>query len=292
MKRIWLVFFLFVPVLFLSGCLPKKQMAALQVNSFPVASIFIDGKHVGKTPFVDRQMKPGEINIKLIPESTASALTSWEGKLKLVGGVLTVVSREFAEQEDYTSGDILTLEPMKDKKSASLAVVTSPDGAQVKLNEENRGPTPLVLEKIEEGEYQITLSLTGFKERSFKARAVKGFKLIVSSKLAKEGGPEVSPTPTGPIPTDKITPKPTTTPKTTPSPRPTVPITGASVEIKETETGWLRVRSGPGRSYAEVAKVYPGEKYPLLEEKPDWYKITYQEGKEGWISSQYATKIP
>lgn len=296
MRKIWLVFFLFIPAFFLSGCLPKKQMAALQVNSFPVASIFIDGKHVGKTPFVDREMKPGEITLKLIPESTTSALTSWEGKLKLVGGVLSVVSREFAEQEDYTSGDILTLEPIRDKKNSSLAAVTSPDGATVELDGENRGNTPLVLERINEGEHQISFSLTGFKERILKARAINGFKLIVNSKLAKEGGLEVSPTiaPVSPTPTGKITPpKPTTTPKATPSPRPTVAITGGSVQIKGTPEGWLRVRSNPstGTSSTEITRVNEGEKYPLVEEKSGWYKIVYEEGKEGWISSQYAQKL-
>lgn len=37
--------------------------------------------------------------------------------------------------------------------------------------------------------------------------------------------------------------------------------------IKETGTGWLRVREGSGTIYPEVTKVYPGESYPLLEEK-------------------------
>ena len=292
MRKILVLFFLLISPLFLTGCLPKKKPAALQIDSFPEAAVFIDGKNVGKTPFVDRQMNPGEINVKLIPESTASALTSWEGKLKLISGVLTVVTREFAETDEFSSGDILTLEPSGDKKNASLAVITSPDGATVKLNGENRGPTPLVLDKISEGDYQINLSLPGYLQRNFKAKAIKGFKLIVNSKLAKEGGPEISPTPTVSVPVNLVTPKPTTAIKISPSLKPTVSITGAAVEIQQTETGWLRVRSGPGRSYSEVAKVYPGEKYPLLEEKPDWYKITYEEGKEGWVSSQYAKKIP
>jgi len=291
MRRVLILFSFLIFPLFLTGCLPKKKPAALQIDSFPEASVFIDGKNVGKTPFVDRQMKPGEVNVKLIPESTASALTSWEGKLKLIGGVLTAVTREFAETDEFSSGDILTLEPSGDKKNASLAVITSPDGATVKLNGENRGPTPLVLDKINEGDYQINLSLPGYIPRNLKAKAVKGFKLIVNSKLAKEGGSETNPTPAVSVPS-LVTPKPTTTIKISPSPKPTVSITGGAVEIQQTETGWLRVRSGSGRSYSEVAKVYPGEKYPLLEERPDWYKIAYEEGKEGWISSQYAKKIP
>lgn len=60
--------------------------------------------------------------------------------------------------------------------------------------------------------------------------------------------------------------------------------------IQETETGWLNVRTGPGTNFSVVAKVFPGESYPLLEELTNWYKIEIGEGKEGWISAKYAKK--
>jgi hypothetical protein len=202
--------FSLIPLL-LTGCLPSKQKAALQVITTPESSVFINGKLVGKTPYTDRELNPGEVTLKLIPESTAISLSSWEGRLKLVGGVMSVVSREFAESEESASGDILTLESSKDKKSASLAVVTTPDGAAVKIDGENRGFSPLVLDQITEGEHQITLSLDNYRENTIKAKAINGFKLILNSKLAKETGenPLLSGTPT-PEPTGKA--KETTTP--------------------------------------------------------------------------------
>lgn len=63
-----------------------------------------------------------------------------------------------------------------------------------------------------------------------------------------------------------------------------------SVLIQDTPTGWLNSREGPGTSYPRITRVYPGESYPLLEEKDNWYKIELDEGAEGWITSQYATK--
>ena len=69
--------------------------------------------------------------------------------------------------------------------------------------------------------------------------------------------------------------------------------------IQDTPTGWLNVREGPGTSYARITRVYPGESYPLLEEKDNWYKIALDpegqangagEGTEGWVTSQYVTK--
>lgn len=66
--------------------------------------------------------------------------------------------------------------------------------------------------------------------------------------------------------------------------------TSASISIKETETGWLRVRGGAGTSYQEITRVYPGETYLLLEESSGWYKIKLDEEREGWIAGRYATK--
>ena len=67
----------------------------------------------------------------------------------------------------------------------------------------------------------------------------------------------------------------------------------AKVKIKPNSLGFLRVRSGPGRSNSEVAQVKVGEEFVILEESNGWYKIEYEPGKEGWISgsSQYTEKI-
>jgi len=62
------------------------------------------------------------------------------------------------------------------------------------------------------------------------------------------------------------------------------------VVIEDTPTGWLRVREGPGTTYDEITKVYPGETYPLLEESAGWYKIELEDGREGWVSGDYASK--
>ena len=65
------------------------------------------------------------------------------------------------------------------------------------------------------------------------------------------------------------------------------------VEILETSTGFLRVRREPSTLGEEIGRVEPGEKYPLIQtdEKTGWFEIEYEEGKEGWISNQYARKI-
>ena len=70
-----------------------------------------------------------------------------------------------------------------------------------------------------------------------------------------------------------------------------IPEISESVIIKETPTGWLRVREEPGIGYPEIAKVYPGESYPLLEESGEWYKIKIDEEIKGWVFSMYVNKV-
>ncbi len=63
--------------------------------------------------------------------------------------------------------------------------------------------------------------------------------------------------------------------------------TTKSVIIQETETGWLRVRQGPGTNYPEIDRVYPGESYPQLEKINNWVKIETSSQNKGWIYLKY-----
>jgi uncharacterized protein YgiM (DUF1202 family) len=286
MKKPALVFLFLVLTLSLSGCVFGEKGAALQVNSMPKATVFINSKQVGSTPFVDEKLSPGEVSLKLVPETTVVSLSPWEGKIKLTTGVMAVVNREFGQTETAAAGETLTLEKAKDKENASLAVISSPDSAVVKLDGEAKGFTPLALDKVTSGDREIIVSATGFSDRTIKAKLAAGYKLTVNVKLAQKEE-EASPTGT-PTPTPKAGAKITTvTPKPT-GPTPTLPAR-PYVEIKETPTGWLRVRNEASTTSTELTKVYPGERYPLLDESGGWYKIKYDDS-EGWISGKYAEK--
>ena len=70
------------------------------------------------------------------------------------------------------------------------------------------------------------------------------------------------------------------------------------VQILETPTGYLRVRSKPGAGGEEIAQVKPGETFPYLDTDAatGWIEIQYgapkpglPSGIVGWISADYAT---
>lgn len=276
MKKIKIILFSFLAALLLSGCtLPfvKAKPASLKVDSLPPSTVYLDGEQLGNTPFEETGFTPGDYVLKLVPQS--GEFPSWEKQIQLVSATLTSVEYQFSENEEKVSSQILSLEPIADKNKAALSISSIPDGVIVKVDGKTKGFSPLSLEDIGSGEHTITFSAPGFQEKQLKARATTGYQLILSVQLAKEEVKEASPS--------------SESQEATPSATLELPY----VTILDTPTGWLRVRSEPTTAKAnEVAKVNPGEKYKLLEEKEDgWYKIEYEAGQEGWISGKYAEKF-
>ncbi len=288
MRKLVLPIIAAVLILGISGFVIKQKFlqpaqAGLQASSNPPATIFLDGKEMGMTPQELKDLKPGEKTLKLVPQSTATTYFPWETKIKLINGRMAVVSRDFGETESASAGEVMTVEKIADKKSASLAVISIPDSAVVTLNNETKGFTPVNLDGLTAGNYEVRVSANGYQERMVRVKLDDGYKLMVNVKLAEEKQEEEAETAEEATVTGTPTPEAKVTPKTTPPPKP-------YVLIKDTPTGWLRVRIEPSTTATEAAKVNPGEMYPLLDEESGWYQIEYQEDEEGWISGQYAEK--
>lgn len=299
MKRFFAFILVLLSAVVLSGCslLPGRKKAALSVQTTPKATIFLDGEHLGQTPYFNEKLKAGEYVLKIVPESSGQALNPWEGRVTLSPGILTVVNRELGLTQDDSSGEILSFEPLADKNAISISVVTTPDGAVVNLDGEPRGFAPLSLDNVSEGEHMLTISSPGYKERSIKAKTVKGHKLIASVQLAREPLEPETPEETEedqeeeteestPSASPKATPK--ASPRSTSDNDPDRPY----VQIDSPDAGWVRVREKPStQDSEELTKVDHGEKFSLLDTQEGWYQIEYEPGKEGWISGKYAEKF-
>lgn len=267
---------LFFGVRFLLGNQKQQGKAGLQVKSDPIASIFLDSRFLGRTPYEDR-IEPGEYTLKLIPESTATSAASWQGKVVLQANILTFVNRQLGVSDLASSGEIISLERLTGKDT-EISIVTTPDGASVKIDGQDKGVAPLLLRNIEPGEHEIIVTSPGFLSKSVKVKATSGFKLTTTIQLGISSA-AVIPTPEAtPISGGK-----TSETKETGS-------AATQVVILDTPTGWLRVRTEPSTTASEAGKVNPKEKYTLLDEKSGWYKIKTPEG-EGWISGRYAEKV-
>lgn len=263
---------------------PKQ--GELRVDSVPVASVFLDNKNIGKTPYKEK-VDAGSYTLKLVADSTTSQLTSWEGKVDVGQNLLTYVNAALSESELSTAVDVVWLEKITSKNS-ELSVTTSPDGATVLVDDVTKGLTPLTLQDITPGDHTVSITSTGFLTRTLKIKTTPGYRVIANLKLAL-----VSATPTPEAsPTEEISPagKATPTKAATSSASTTTPPKPYIV-VKDTPTGFLRVREEPSTSATEAARVNPGEKYSILDTDNGWYQIRYDNTNTGWVSGQYVEKI-
>ena len=246
------------------------NVGGLKVVSNPKSSIFLNDKLLGKTPYDDKY-PAGEYIMKLIPEDTSTSAASWQKKINISPSLLTYVNRELGASELSSSGDILFLEKITDKE-AQVAIFSTPDSATVILDGQEKGVSPLVLRDVVAGEHDVAVSSPGFTSRTVRIQAVTGYKLTVEyqlSILAENNSTSSPPSTSIGESTDPAKPY---------------------VVIKDTPTGFLRVRSGPSTTATETAQIKPGDKYSFLGEDSGWYKISYDTGKDGWISAKYAEK--
>ncbi|MDP3956156.1 MAG: pilus assembly protein PilM [bacterium] len=59
------------------------------------------------------------------------------------------------------------------------------------------------------------------------------------------------------------------------------------LQILETPTGWLNVRSGPSVGSAQVGRVYTGEEYVIIQNESGWYQIDVGDATLGWVIGRY-----
>jgi hypothetical protein len=249
--------------LILGGCSLIPQKSGLEVISYPPAKVYVDNKEMGMTPYKNTNLKPGTIEVKLVTNDS-----QWSKNVELQNNVNTVVDWEFGSENKFSGGYVLYLEKTGDTKKAGLMVNAQPDKSAISIDNEIKGYSPERFDDISEGDRQLTLSSPGKKNMNVYLKATNGYQLIIDASLAEE---EVA--------TDSSS-----------LAQPTPSINDKKMlTIKETETGWLRVRDTSDNSGKEVAKVKPNEQYAMLNQTQDWFLIDLGNGTSGWISSKYAS---
>jgi len=280
--------FLFLLILFIGFLAIRffvmdKQNASgqLKVLVSPSASVFMDNVAVGKTPFEDK-FKVGEYLLKLIPEGNATDTASWQSKIKIYKNTKTYVNMELGSSDLSTSGEVFTSVRMTTSVKAGygeVMVETEPQGAIVYLDNDEKGVAPMKIENILKGDHEISVFMPGFFRRTQKINIDPGYQVNAKFKLAIDQSQ-----------TPKIEEKKTATDEASLKEESTDTKTNKQITIKETPTGWLRVREKPNIEASESAKVNPGDKFDILDEDSGWIKIEYEKNKTGWISGQYVDR--
>lgn len=252
----------------------QNEYGKLKIISSPTASVFLNSALIGKTPYEDKY-KVGEYLLKLIPETTATDTASWNGKINIYKNSLTYVNRELGSSDIASSGEIFTTAKMTKKPqnagSGEVYIETEPQGAIITLDSDEKGVAPAIMENVLRGDHELSVFMPGFFRRTQKVNVDPGYRVNAAFKLAIDQSSSLA--------------KATEDKQATDSAK----TTKTKIIIRDTPTGWLRVREEPSLNASESGKVNPGESFDLIDEQDGWYKIKI-DGKEGWVSSQYSSK--
>lgn len=246
---------------FADSLLQINQKSGVRVLSTPSgASVYLDEKLVGKTPYEDQALKVAQYQVKIVDEEASeSGLLAWQGKVKLTTGTLAVVNRDLAKDIPSSAGEILTL-----STGQGVTVVSSPSGATVEIDGRQVGVTPLSIDVIGK-EHTFVLKHSNYLNRSIRAQVPENFNLNLYVDLALSEADLTN----------------ITTPPITQTPM---------VVVKNTPTGFLRVREKPDITSREIGRVTPGDELILLEEVSGWDRVRLQNGTEGYVSKSYVEK--
>lgn len=243
---------------------------ALQATSVPKAQVFIEGKYVGNTPLclcdVDKLLRSGDYTIKLTP--VQKGFKTYEQKVTIHAGVLSVVDRTFDKEIPAASGSTITLAESSEKEKSEILIISFPARAQVILDSNPEGITPLYLEDITASDHEIKIIKDGYKDKIIKVKTIGGKRLEATVSL-------------GIMPDINLSPSKKSTVSA---------VTSSKIIILDTPTGFLRVRKADSTNSPQIGTVNPGDKLDLISEKEEWYEVELTDGKTGWISSAYARK--
>src|SRR3990167_9359490 len=160
-------------VLFLNK---NSGKGALQVTSVPASQVYLNGQLIGETPLCKcdtKQMIPiGNYRIRLIPKEGNSK--SYDEQITINKSTLTVVDRTFGEN---SSGSVITLMPLPNKKETELMVISFPDKTNVFLDNNQKGVAPILLKDVTESDHELKLTKEGYLDKNLRIRTTSGFRL-------------------------------------------------------------------------------------------------------------------
>jgi hypothetical protein len=167
---------------YLNPTLVKEQTPVYGTASItsnpPGASVYANGVYVGQTragsPLVFSQVTPGSYSVLL----SKAGYQDYTANVQIQAG----------QNYDFT----VTLTPVSNPTTGSISVTSSPTGAEVYLNNEFKGLSPLTLDSLSPGSYIVILRLNGYQDWQSSAQVTAGQNTQLSATLL----PAATPTPT------------------------------------------------------------------------------------------------
>jgi hypothetical protein len=281
-RRVWLPVLVLLAALFLGGCDPfaYKRKAGLQVITNDInSSLFLDGEYLDKTPYINKEIKPGTYTLRIQPDDPT--LSPYETTISLQKGLLSVVIWKPGKRPELSGGVIYEMEKLPSRSATELSLVTVPDNAIVTIDKQPKDFAPLLKTGIEPGPHEFEVSLPSYESQKHTINMVAGHKVSVTLKLAKNAVDGDSATAPSTSASPSTTAKPGTTATSSAQTR-SAALTGPRVKIKPTgffqnSQEVVRVREKPANSAKELGFAVVGSEYAYLKETQDgWHKISFE----------------
>jgi hypothetical protein len=136
----------------------------LQVSSYPTeAEVYVDGIKKGLTPITIEDLPLGEHFVEVKKQNFAT----WSQKI------------------DAESYKVIQLVANLQPESASISVNSTPPGATVYLNNKNVGVTPIVVNNLDQGIYDLRIEMDGYAAYEEKITLNKGEEIDKDVTLTK-----------------------------------------------------------------------------------------------------------
>ncbi len=309
MKKMWFLLLLPLAGLIFTACNPieNKMRGGLQIISNNIAiSVFLDGQYIGKSPYINKTLQPGEYILRLEPND--QDLVAYETPINLKKGLLTVVTWKPGNSPETSGGVIYELEPNNNKKITEVSFISIPDNTIIQFDNQEKQFSPLIISDLEPGHHEFEAHLPSYETQKHTINLVAGHRLNVYLKLAKAGSntdEPSKPTPTDIADSEKAVDSSLASPSAvisrekflssiaSPSGK---TLTGIRIKILPTNfyingKEVLRVRNEAGVNGKELGFAAVNSEYSYLnEESNNWYKIKF-DNQIGWVSQQYSKLI-
>lgn len=269
--------------LFLSACsiFDKPKNSGLQVSTGEIkASVYLNDNFLERTPFINKNLAEGTYMIKIVPDDPS--YLPYETQINLKNETLSVVVWKLGKKPEYSGGVIYEMVPLNDKNKTEVMFNSVPDGAIIKFKDQEKVFSPVTLTDISEGEHMYEISLPSYESLNHTINVIKGYRMVVYSKLSK---------------IDLEEQKAKEVASSSAKKNETIEATQSANMVKIKSTNFfenneevLRVRrqasaTASAVGFAKVGEIY---KYLGITSQDNWLYIELDATISGWVSGSYA----
>jgi PKD repeat protein len=154
--------------------LPQLSFGSIATTSFPAgAMVFVDGIHRGITPVILTEIPAGNHRVTL----SFKGYDEWNQTISVGSGQMAAINAELEATKEITG---------------SLAVITDPPGADVSIDGNFKGVSPVTIQGLPAGMHSILVTLQDYADNSTTITVTAGQTRKYTTALQKEYKPSVS----------------------------------------------------------------------------------------------------